>query len=390
MKILVLNSGSSSLKFQLIELPQQEVLFKGTVEEIGSLSSQLNYQTAYFKQKLEVPIQNHEIALRKVADLLMSAELNLIRSVSEISAIGHRVVHGGEVFKQTTVVDEQVKIQIQKLSSLAPLHNPANLMGIEVAESIFKGVKQYTVFDTAFYAQIPEFAYRYAVPSEWYTRYGVRVYGFHGTSHQYVYGQALEFLNLPAQNKVVTIHLGNGCSISAIQNGQCVDTSMGMGPLSGLMMGTRSGDIDPSVIFHLVEQGLDLNEVKKALNSRSGLKGLTGENDLRIILERWHNGDPSSQLALKMYVYRIQKFIGAYAASMGGLDAVVFTAGVGENSHDVRKMVCDGLGFMGIELDHQKNEERSPLNRMVSHGKTPVCVIPTNEELAIALESLKV
>lgn len=390
MKILVLNSGSSSLKFQLIELPQQEVLFKGTVEEIGALSSQLNYQTAHFKQKLEVPIQNHEIALRKVADLLMSAELNLIRSVSEISAIGHRVVHGGEVFKQTTVVDEQVKIQIQKLSSLAPLHNPANLMGIEVAESIFKGVKQYTVFDTAFYAQIPEFAYRYAVPSEWYTRYGVRVYGFHGTSHQYVYGQALEFLNLPAQNKVVTIHLGNGCSISAIQNGQCVDTSMGMGPLSGLMMGTRSGDIDPSVIFHLVEQGLDLNEVKKALNSRSGLKGLTGENDLRIILERWHNGDPSSQLALKMYVYRIQKFIGAYAASMGGLDAVVFTAGVGENSHDVRKMVCDGLGFMGIELDHQKNEERSPLNRMVSRGKTPVCVIPTNEELAIALEGLKI
>lgn len=388
MKILVLNSGSSSLKFQLIELPQQVVLFKGAVEEIGSSSSRFSYQTAEDQQKLQLPIQNHEIALRKVADLLMSPELNLISSPSEISAIGHRVVHGGEVFKHTVVVNDEVKVQIQKLSSLAPLHNPANLMGIEVAESIFKGVKQYTVFDTAFYAHIPEFAYRYAVPEEWYTQYGVRVYGFHGTSHQYVYNQAVEFLNLPEQNKVVTIHLGNGCSISAIKNGQCVDTSMGMGPLSGLMMGTRSGDIDPSVIFHLVEQGFELKEVKKALNSTSGLKGITGENDLRLILDQWQKGDQASELALKMYVYRIKKFMGAYAASMGGLDAVVFTAGVGENSDAIRKMVCQNLGFLGIEIDDQKNAERSSGNRIVSQGEVPVCVIPTNEELAIALEGV--
>ncbi len=392
MKILVLNSGSSSLKFQLIQLPEQIVLAKGAIEEIGKDKSIVNFTSEKKDDVKELTaIPDFEVGLNKVAHWLMQGAVKLIEKSSDLFAIGHRVVHGGEVLKKSMLATPEVKAEIKKLFGLAPLHNPANLKGIEVAEQIFKGVKQYAVFDTSFYANLPAHAYRYPVPKEWYVDYGVRVYGFHGTSHKYVAAKGASFLDLGEENKIISIHLGNGCSMAAIKNGICIDTTMGLGPLPGLMMGTRSGDLDPSVLFYLHEKGFSVSDLKNAVNKKSGLLGIAGDNDLRTVLQKRKDGDKDAALALAMYTYRIKKFIGAYIAALGGIDALIFTAGVGENSDEVRWESCDGLDYFNINLDSNLNAKRLGTTRNIAkENSVPVLVVPTNEELAIALEATKI
>lgn len=388
MKILVLNTGSSSLKIQIIKLPEEEVLCVAAIGKIGAEESEFKYE-AKGKEKIKKnkPIANHAEGLNEIASLILSPDYGVISSKSDLTAIGHRVVHGGEVFKKTRLITEEVKKQIELLAPLAPLHNPANLTGIQVAEEIFQGIPQYAVFDTAFHSSIPEVAYRFPVPNHWYTDLGVRVYGFHGTSHKYVYEKAVQHLGLGEQNRIITLHLGNGCSMTAIKNGKSIDTSMGMGPLSGLMMGTRSGDIDPSIIFYLNEQGYDIADIKQALNEESGMKGMAGDNDLRVVEDKIAAGDQAARLALDVYNYRLKKYIGSYIALLGGLDAIVFTGGVGENDESVRKGCLEGLDFLGIEIDLTKNSGRFKELTEIHSGSVPVLIIPTNEELAIAKES---
>ncbi|PIB34596.1 acetate kinase [Reichenbachiella sp. 5M10] len=388
MKVLVLNSGSSSLKYQLFEMPEGKVLCAGLVEKIGESTGKLELQIDDNRIEINEPFADHKVALHKVAQLLTDPQYQILNSASEIEAVGHRVVHGGERFSATTLITPEVKTNIQDLFSLAPLHNPANLQGIEVAEKVFAEAKQYAVFDTAFHSSIPEHAYRFAIPKELYSKYGTRVYGFHGTSHRYVANQAIKHLGLINQDsKIITVHLGNGCSIAAVKNGQSIDTSMGLGPLSGLIMGTRSGDIDPSVLFYLLEQGYEIEQIKTILNKQSGMKGLTGDNDLRNINTRALEGDLDAQLALDMYSYRIKKYIGAYMAALGGVDAIVFTAGVGENDAATRAKSCAGMHGFGIEIDSVANETRKKGIREIQHGKVKILVIPTDEEYEIARQS---
>ena len=388
MKILVLNSGSSSLKFQLIQLPEQIVLAKGAIEEIGKDKSIVNFTSEEKDDVKElIAIPDFEVGLNKVAHWLMLGTVKLIEKPSDLFAIGHRVVHGGEVLKKSMLATPEVKTEIKKLFGLAPLHNPANLKGIEVAEQIFKGVKQYAVFDTSFYADLPANAYRYPVPKEWYTDYGVRVYGFHGTSHKYVAAKGVSFLGLEEKHKIISIHLGNGCSMAAIKNGTCIDTTMGLGPLPGLMMGTRSGDLDPSVLFYLHEKGFTVSDLKESVNKKSGLLGIAGDNDLRTVLQKRKDGDKDAALALAIYTYRIKKYIGAYIAALGGIDALIFTAGGGENSNEVRWESCEGLDCFNINLDAELNNKRLANTRNIAkESSVPVLIVPTNEELAIALE----
>ena len=388
MKILILNSGSSSLKIQVIKLPEEEVICVAAIGKIGSEESEFKYE-AKGKEKIKkkIPIANHAEGLNEIASLILSSDHGVIASKSDLSAIGHRVVHGGEVFKKTRLINEEVKKQIELLAPLAPLHNPANLNGIEVAEEIFEGIPQYAVFDTAFHSSIPAVAYRFPVPNNWYDDFGVRVYGFHGTSHKYVYEKAVQYLGFGEQHRVITLHLGNGCSMTAIKDGKSIDTSMGLGPLSGLMMGTRSGDIDPSIIFYLTEQGHDIADIKHALNNESGMKGMAGDNDLRVVEDKIAKGDEAAQLALDVYNYRLKKYIGSYIALLGGVDAIVFTGGVGENDESVRKGCLEGLDFLGIQIDLSKNQGRFKELTEIHSGSVPVLIIPTNEELAIAKES---
>ncbi|SDL16708.1 acetate kinase [Salinimicrobium catena] len=387
--ILVINSGSSSLKFQLIEMPSEKVLASGLVERIGLETGKVHYKSEKFSTSEEMQVKNHSVALKKVTKYLMDPENGVISDPSEIPAIGHRVVHGGDAFSDTVVIDEKVKATVKELFSLAPLHNPPNLNGIEVAEEIFPQAKQVAVFDTAFHQSIPSEANRYAIPNEFYEKHHIQVYGFHGTSHKYVSEKATEMLS-KANSKLITVHLGNGCSITAVKNGKSVDHSLGFGPVNGLIMGTRSGDIDQSVIFYLIEQlGYTAKEVSDLLHHKSGMLGLTGYSDLRDIEEQAEKGNRECQLALDMNAYRIKKYIGAYAAAMNGLDAVVFTAGIGENSNVIRKLVCSDMDYLGIELDLEKNDERSKENREISKldSKVKVLVIPTNEELEIAKQT---
>jgi acetate kinase len=336
--------------------------------------------------KKTIDLSGHEDGLKEVALLLTDAEMGVIKNPGEIEAVGHRVVHGGESFAATTIIAKKVKEKIKKLFPLAPLHNPANYLGIEVAERIFTRAKQIAVFDTAFHQTLPPKAFTYAIPKSFYTDHHVRVYGFHGTSHKYVSARAVEYLNRP-DAKLITIHLGNGCSMAAIKNGKSVDTSMGFSPLSGLVMGTRSGDIDPSVIFHLVNQlGYDPEQVNTLLNKRSGMLGLSGFSDMRDIGKSVQEGNGDSELALEIYAYRIKKYIGAYAAVLNGLDAIVFTAGVGENDVNTRQRICNGMQFLGIHPDEEKNKTPSTTIREINRDDSPVkiLVIPTNEELEIA------
>ncbi|RYZ29542.1 MAG: acetate kinase [Chitinophagaceae bacterium] len=389
MNIFVVNSGSSSIKYQLFRMPNEKPVCIGLVERIGLEASIITHRVftdgdeKIIRKTIDLP--DHQSGLYEVAQLLANAEIGVIQNPDEIEAVGHRVVHGGESFSSTSVITKEVKEEIKKLFSLAPLHNPANFLGIEVAEKIFSKAIQVAVFDTSFHQTLPEKAFLYAIPKSLYTDMGIRAYGFHGTSHKYVSEKTLQHLQ-NNQAKIVTIHLGNGCSMAAVHAGISVDTSMGFGPLSGLVMGTRSGDIDPSIIFHLVNQlGFSLEQVNHWFNKNSGMLGLTGNSDMRDILKAKSAGSKDADLAYEIYAYRIKKYIGSYAAIMNGLDAIVFTAGVGENDATTRRMVCTQMDYLGIKLDEEKNEERNGNIRDISKNDSPVkiLIVPTNEELEI-------
>jgi acetate kinase len=389
MNILVLNAGSSSLKYQLIEMPSQAVKCVGLLERIGMEDAIFTHEKDNEKYSEVLPILNHEIGLKKVAKTLMDTNIGVINSVDEIQAVGHRVVHGGSKFSSTVVVTDEVKDSIRELFELAPLHNPANLTGIEIAETIFTSAKQIAIFDTAFHQTMPREAYQYAIPNSYLDEHQIRAYGFHGTSHKYVSEKAIEYLGEKSKN-IITIHLGNGCSMSAIKDGKSIENSLGFGPMNGLVMGTRSGDIDQSVIFYLMKKlNKTIEEVNTLLQKESGMMGLTGFSDLREIEEKANNGDAKCQNALNLAAYRIKKYIGAYTTALNGLDAIVFTAGIGENSSLMRQMSCKNLDILGIELDEEINAVRSKEIREIQKkdAKVKILIIPTNEEIEIAKQS---
>ena len=388
MKILVLNSGSSSIKFQLIEMPSKIMICSGLVERIGSKDAVLNYKTKTVDIQEVLAIETYKLGLESVVDLLLDSEKGVISSTDEIEAIGHRVVHGGNSFSNTTLITKKVKEEIKKFCPLAPLHNPNNLQGILIAEELFPFAKQIAVFDTAFHQTMPRKANKYAIPNELY-EHGIQIYGFHGISHKYVSEKAIEFMGLE-KSKIITLHLGNGCSMTAIENGMSIDHSLGFTPSNGLIMGTRSGDIDHSIVFYLVNTlGYSLDEVNNLLTKNSGMLGLTGYSDLRDIIAEAKNGNKECELALIMNAYRIKKYIGAYTAVMNGLDAIVFTAGIGENADLIRKLVCEDMDYLGIELDESRNEQKSKALREINtlNSKVKILVIPTNEEIEIAKQS---
>ncbi|MEI6948763.1 acetate kinase [Paraflavisolibacter sp. H34] len=395
MNIFVVNCGSSSIKYQLFKIPSEKPICTGLVERIGLENSVITHKVFtndgenVIKRTLDLP--DHEAGLQEVNHLLTEPGIGVIQNTDDIDVVGHRVVHGGETFSTTMEVTQEVLDEIKKLAMLAPLHNLANYQGIRVAEKIFARARQVAVFDTAFHQTLPEKAFRYAIPNSFYGDYGIRVYGFHGTSHKYVSEKAIAYLGKKESN-IVTIHLGNGCSMAAVKNGRCIDTSMGLGPLDGLIMGTRCGNIDASVVFHLVEQlGYDIEQVSALLNKRSGMLGLTGFSDMRDITKAMDAGDANARLAYDMYAYRIKKFIGSYAAALNGLDAIVFTAGVGENDALIRELICSDLEFFGITLDTEKNKVRSGEIREINtpEAKAKVLVVPTNEELEIVKQSVE-
>lgn len=389
MNILIINSGSSSIKYQLFRMPSVKSVCIGLIERIGQDNAVITHKIlsddGEKKKEETMRLANHEEGLMKVVSLLTDKQNGIIQNTNDIDVVGHRVVHGGEMFSSATLIDEQVKKDIKALSVLAPLHNPANLTGIEVAEKIFAKAKQVAVFDTAFHQTIPPYAYRYAIPNDLYEKDKIRVYGAHGTSHQYVTEKAAEYLGNQAA-KLISIHLGNGCSMAAVKEGKSIDTSMGLSPLAGLIMGTRSGDIDPSVVFYLYDKGYSSKDINNLLNKQSGMLGLTSSNDMRDVNKAAENGDEKAELALQMYAYRIQKYIGAYAAAMNGLDAILFTAGVGENDADMRARVCTNMSFLGIGINEKKNKTRSRDIADISgeNASVKVLVVPTNEELEIA------
>lgn len=384
MNIIIINTGSSSIKFQMLAMPDQKVICSGLVDRIGLGSSNLVYETQNTKVQEVLDIDNHEAGLKKISELLVDPKIGVIKDTSEITAVGHRVVHG-ERFSDPMKITEKVKEKIKDLFLLAPLHNPAHLQGINVAEEIFSDAEHIAVFDTAFFQTIPEVAHKYAIPNEIAEKYNIRQYGFHGTSHKFVSERAIDFLGVK-ESKIITIHLGNGCSITAVKDGKSIDHSMGFSPANGLIMGTRSGDIDHSVVFYLNDLGFSVKEISDLLQKKSGMLGLTGYSDLRDIERLAEEGNKDCLLALAMNAYRIKKFIGSYTAAMGGLDAIVFTAGVGENSPYLRNLVCKNMEFFGLEIDEEKNSLRSKEIRAIhkDNSKTKILVIPTNEELEIA------
>ena len=390
MKTVIINSGSSSIKYQMITMPANEVICSGMIDRIGLETSNLTYVTSTTKLEETLSIPNHKMGLEKIAQLLMNPTIGVIQSTDEVKAVGHRVVHGGNDFSNTVLINDAVKVKIRQLFELAPLHNPANLEGIIVAEEIFTAAQQVAVFDTAFHQSIPVVAHQYAIPKDLLTQNKIRVYGFHGTSHKYVSEKAIQYLNQNTTNegsKIITIHLGNGCSMTAIKDGKSMDHTLGFGPMNGLIMGTRSGDVDQSVIFYLVNTlGYSLDAVNAMLQKQSGMLGLTGYSDLRDIEANAENGNVDCQLALAMNAYRIKKYIGSYAAVLNGLDAIVFTAGIGENSSYIRKLVCTDMEYFDIALDASKNEIRSKEIREINTDDSPtkILVVPTNEEVEIA------
>lgn len=392
MRIMVLNSGSSSIRYQLFDMSSGDVLASGIVEQIGEEGSKLRHRSA--KQAAEivraVSAPDHRAGFQQITAVL--SESGSLDAAEALFGIGHRVVHGGEVFKQPTLIDDDVIAAIREQTPLAPLHNPANIIGIEVARAHMPHVPQVAVFDTAFHQTIPPRAYRYALPFDLHEEHHVRRYGFHGTSHFYVAGRAAEYLGSPlASLNLITLHLGNGASATAIQAGRSVDTSMGMTPLEGLIMGTRAGDLDPAIPCFLARAtGRSLDQVETLLNTESGLKGICGVNDMRTIQRRAAEGDERAQLATEMYAYRIRKYIGAYFAVLGRVDAIVFTAGIGENSPEIRASACRGLSALGIEIDPARNAAASREIREIQPEGTALklLVVPTNEELEIAQETL--
>jgi acetate kinase len=366
-------------------MPTGEVICSGMIDRIGLETSNFSYLTNTVKVEETLPIPNHKIGLEKIARLLMDEKVGVIKSTKEIQAVGHRVVHGGSYFSDTALITKEVKEEIRQLCDLAPLHNPAHLEGIIVAEEIFADAKQVAVFDTAFHQTMPVVAYKYAIPNFLLTENKIRAYGFHGTSHKYVSEKAINYLE--NSSKIISIHLGNGCSMTAIKDGKSIDHSMGFSPGNGLIMGTRSGDVDQAVIFYMINSlGYSPNEVNTMLNKQSGMLGLTGFSDLRDIQSNAEQGNKDCQLALAMNAYRIKKYIGSYTAALNGLDAIIFTAGIGENSSYIRKLVCTDMEYFGIELDEAKNDMRSKEIREINapQSKTKILVIPTNEEIEIA------
>lgn len=391
MNILVINSGSSSIKFQLIQMPSEEIICSGIVERIGYEDAILKYKANSVDIHHTFKIDTHADGLKKIVELLRDPEKGVVRDTSEIEVVGHRVVHGGNAFSDITLINDDVKKQIQNHAALAPLHNPHNLEGIIVAEQLFPLAKQVAVFDTAFHQTIPLKAKKYALPNELFEKEGIQVYGFHGISHKYVSGKAIDYLGLN-KSKIITAHLGNGCSMTAVLDGKSVDHSMGFGTTTGLIMGTRSGDIDHSIIFYLVNSlGYSLDDVTTLITKKSGMYGLTGSSDLRDIEIGAEKGNADCILALHMNAYRIKKYIGAFAAVMNGVDAVVFTGGIGENSTVLRNLVCSDMEYLGIHLRNEKNELRTDVLREINttDSKTKVLVIPTNEELEIAKQTFQ-
>jgi acetate kinase len=393
MNILVINAGSSSVKYQLYDMEKATVLAKGRVERIGMDTAILMHEPAGKPDFHKVDeILEHTTAIRRVLDVLVHPEHGVLTAISQIDAVGHRVVHGGESFKSSVLVTDEVKKEIRRLFDLAPLHNPAHMLGISAVEVNMPGVPQAVVFDTAFHQTMPAKAYLYPVPMALYRKHKVRRYGFHGTSHKYVSERAAAFLGRPLEQlKLITCHIGNGASCAAVWGGQSVDTSMGLTPLEGLMMGTRSGDLDPAIVPYVMgKEDLTIGEVTSMLNKHSGLQAISGiSSDMREIVEAVEAGDKNATMAFEMYAYRLRKYIGAYAAAMNGVDAIVFTAGVGENSAPLRKAVCEGLSFLGVDFDEEANLlGRGIEKRITKQGsRVEVLVIPTNEEWVIAQDT---
>ncbi|MDF2538244.1 MAG: ackA [Herbinix sp.] len=393
MKVLVINCGSSSLKYQLIDSETEIALAVGICERIGQDVSVLKH-TPNGGEKVvkETSMKNHEVAIQMVLDALTDADHGVIKSLDEIGAVGHRVVHGGEKFAVSSIITDEVIKAIEDCNDLAPLHNPANLIGIRACANLMKGVPMVAVFDTAFHQTMPPKSYLYGLPFDYYDEYKIRKYGFHGTSHSFVSKRMAEFAGLDLENsKIIVCHLGNGASISAVLNGKSIDTSMGFTPLSGLVMGTRSGDIDPSIIeFISKKQNKSLDEIMNLLNKGSGIQGMSEvSSDFRDINEAMDNGNEKARLAFDVFVYRVAKFIGGYVAAMNGVDAIAFTAGVGENDHKVRAEVCEYLGYLGVNIDLDKNMTRGKEVMLTTpDSKVKVAIVPTNEELAIARETV--
>ena len=392
MNVLVINCGSSSLKFQLINSESEAVLAKGLCERIG-IDGRLTYQPAGGEKNVsEKAMPTHTEAIQFVIDALTDADTGVVKSLDEIGAVGHRVVHGGEKFAKSVVVTPEVKAAIAECNDLAPLHNPANLIGIEACESLMPGTPQVVVFDTAFHQTMPEKAYMYGIPYEYYDKYKVRRYGFHGTSHSFVSKRVAEIVGKPYNaTKTIVCHLGNGASVSAVLNGESVDTSMGLTPLEGLVMGTRSGDIDPAIMeFIAKKENLDIAGIMNVLNKKSGVEGVSGvSSDFRDLEAAAKAGNKRAELAIDVFAYRVAKYVGAYTAAMNGVDNIVFTAGIGENCALVRTKVCSYLGYLGITIDEEANGKRGEeIVISTPDSKVKVLVVPTNEELAIARETV--
>ena len=394
MNVLVINCGSSSLKYQLINSDSEEVLAKGLCERIG-IDGRLVYQKEGLDKEItEAPMPTHKEAIQMVLDALVNPKTGAVKSLAEIDAVGHRVVHGGEKFSDSVVITEEVIAQVEECNDLAPLHNPANIIGIRACQALMPNVPMVGVFDTAFHQTMPEKAYLYGLPYEYYEKYKVRRYGFHGTSHSFVSKEAASYLGMDLNNsKIIVAHLGNGASVSAVLNGKCVDTSMGLTPLEGLVMGTRSGDIDPAIMeFIAKKENLDIEGVMEVLNKKSGVFGLSGglSSDFRDLTDAMNAGDKKAKIAMDVFSYRVAKYIGSYAAAMNGVDDIVFTAGIGENDDYVREEVCKYLGYLGVDFDSEANAGlRGKEAELTKEGsKVKVFVIPTNEELAIARETL--
>lgn len=391
MIILVINCGSSSLKYQLIDMEEKKTLLSGLAERISLPGSRIKHKKVDGGELvLEGDLPNHRVALEKVISCLTDPNYGAVKDISEIAAVGHRVVHGGEKFSKAVLIDEELIQVLEEVSNLAPLHNPPNILGIKTCRELMPHAPQAAVFDTAFHQTMPEYAYHYALPYEYYEKYAIRKYGFHGTSHKYVSGRAAEILGKPIQQlKIVVCHLGNGSSITAIKNGQSIDTTMGFTPLAGLPMGTRTGDIDPAIVPFIIEQEkLTSDEVSNLMNKQSGVLGISGvSSDFRDLEQAAAQGNKRAQLALDMFTYHVKRWIGAFSAAMGGLDVVVFTGGIGENGIEVREKVLEDMAYLGLELDTEKNNIRGKEAIITKEGRAVAMVVPTNEELMIAQET---
>ncbi len=393
MNVLVINCGSSSLKYQLIDSETEAVLAKGLCERIG-IDGRLVYQKIGLDKEItEAAMPTHKQAIQMVLDAIVNPKTGALKSLAEVDAVGHRVVHGGEKFASSVVLTEEVLAQIEECNDLAPLHNPANLIGIRACQELMPNVPMVGVFDTAFHQTMPKKAYLYGLPHEYYEKYKVRRYGFHGTSHSFVSKRLVEYLGMDLNNsKVIVAHLGNGASVSAVVNGKCVDTSMGLTPLEGLVMGTRSGDIDPAIMeFIAKKENLDIEGVMNVLNKKSGVQGMTGiSSDFRDLEAAYNEGNEYAINAIEVFCYRVAKYIGSYVAAMNGVDAIAFTAGIGENTDLVRRKIVAYLGYLGITIDNEVNDATHGDEAVIStpDSKVKVCVIPTNEELAIARETV--